>query len=249
MTTNELPEVNVISMIDTVNLQTIQQTMQKISSFQAIVQKTLKPNHDYGIIPGTGTKPTLLKPGAEKILMLFGLTSEFEEIERVQDYENGFFAFTIKCILSKNGLKVTEGVGHANTREKKYAKQDPYSIANTILKMAKKRSLIDATLTVAALSEIFTQDLEDDIEGTPVEQSIAQNRQYTDTSGTITQKQAKRMFALANGDNDLVKNIIGKYGYEHSTDVKKTDYEKICNEIETATQADLPEFLKSEGEE
>jgi len=229
-------EVNVVSMIDTVNLQAIQQTMQKIASFQAIVQKTLKPNHDYGIIPGTGDKPTLLKPGAEKILMLFGLTSEFEEIERVQDYENGFFAFTIKCILSKNGQKVTEGVGHANTREKKYVKQDPYSIANTILKMAKKRALIDATLTVAALSEIFTQDLEDDIEGTPIEQSIQQNRQYTDQSGTITTAQAKRMFAIANGNEQLVREVMAKYGYEHSRDIRKIDYDKICAEIEEKTK-------------
>jgi hypothetical protein len=236
MATIQPVEVNAISIIDAVNLQAIQQTMQKIASFQAIVQKTLKPNHDYGIIPGTGDKPTLLKPGAEKILMLFGLTSEFEEIERVQDYENGFFAFTIKCILSKNGQKVTEGVGHANTREKKYVKQDPYSIANTILKMAKKRALIDATLTVAALSEIFTQDLEDDIEGTPIEQSIQQNRQYTDQSGTITTAQAKRMFAIANGNEQLVREVMAKYGYEHSRDIRKIDYDKICAEIEEKTK-------------
>jgi hypothetical protein len=112
--------------------------------------------------------------------------------------------------------------------------------------MAKKRALIDATLLVASLSDIFTQDLEDmDLEG---QQVSNQQKVYTDQSGTITQKQAKRMFALANGDNDLVKNIIGKYGYEHSTDVRKTDYEKICAEIETATQADLPEFLKDNSE-
>lgn len=173
---SDVANLNNLSLIDSVNIAAVQQTMSKIAQFQAVVQKTLKPNHDYGIIPGTGEKPTLLKPGAEKILMLFGLTSEYEEIERIQDYENGFFAFTIKCILSKDGKKITEGVGHANTREKKYAKQDPYSIANTVLKIAKKRALIDATLTVAALSEIFTQDLEDDIEGTPVEEKASSNQ-------------------------------------------------------------------------
>lgn len=34
-------------------------------------------------------------------------------------------------------------------------------VANTILKMAKKRALIDATLTATAASDVFTQDLED----------------------------------------------------------------------------------------
>ena len=32
---------------------------------------------------------------------------------------------------------------------------------NTVLKMAKKRALVDAVLTATAASDIFTQDLED----------------------------------------------------------------------------------------
>jgi len=221
----EKTEITPISMIDSVNLQSVQYTMQKIAQFQAIVQKTLKPNHDYGIIPGTGDKPTLLKPGAEKILMLFGLTSEFEEIERVQDYEKGFFAFTVKCVLSKNGHKVTEGVGHANTREKKYVKQDPYSIANTVLKMAKKRALIDATLTVAALSEIFTQDLEDDIEGTPVEEKASQN-------------QIKFIHKLLNekkiSDDEYRARLKELYGVESSTELTKEQASDLISRLQKA---------------
>lgn len=238
-------EINNLSIIDTVSIQQVQQTMTKISQFQTVIQKTLHQNHDYGIVPGTD-KPTLLKPGAEKILMMMGLRSEFEIVDSTRDWEKGFFQYQVRCKLYKGDVLITEGLGCCNTRERKYIKQDPYTLDNTILKMAKKRALIDATLLVASLSDIFTQDLEDmDLEG---QQVSTQQKVYTDQSGTITQKQAKRMFALANGDNDLVKNIIGKYGYEHSTDVKKTDYEKICNEIETATQADLPEFLQNEAE-
>lgn len=151
---------NAISIIDSVNLEQVQTTMRKIAQLQTVVQSTLKQSHDFGIIPGT-SKPTLLKPGAEKILMLFGLTSEYELIEKVQDYDKGFFAYTVKCTLLKNGEKITEGVGSCNTKEKKYINQDPYTLANTCLKMAKKRAQIDATLTVGSLSEIFTQDIED----------------------------------------------------------------------------------------
>ena len=32
---------------------------------------------DYGVVPGTGTKPTLLKPGAEKLPTFFGLAPVF----------------------------------------------------------------------------------------------------------------------------------------------------------------------------
>lgn len=149
-----------MALIDGANLAKVTEQLTAIANFQSVIQNNLKSNQDYGVIPGTG-KPTLLKPGAEKIQMLFGVTSEYEEIERVQDYEKGFFAYTIKCTLSKNGQKITEGLGHCNSREKKYIKQDPYSIANTCLKMAKKRAQIDATLTIASLSEVFTQDIED----------------------------------------------------------------------------------------
>lgn len=38
---------------------------------------------------------------------------------------------------------------------------EPADIANTILKMAKKRAQIDLTLTATAASDIFTQDIED----------------------------------------------------------------------------------------
>ena len=43
----------------------------------------------------------------------------------------------------------------------KQVRQDVADVANTVLKMAKKRSQIDAPLTVTAASDIFTQDLED----------------------------------------------------------------------------------------
>jgi DNA segregation ATPase FtsK/SpoIIIE-like protein len=158
--------VNSMSIIDSVDLESVKNTLAKINQFQMVIQNTLKKDHDYGVIPGT-PKPTLLKPGAEKIQMLLGVTSEYEVIERVQDFEKGFFAFTVRCIIYKDGIKITEGLGHCNNREPKFYKkksgelQDPYEKVNTVLKMAKKRAQIDATLTVASLSEIFTQDIED----------------------------------------------------------------------------------------
>jgi hypothetical protein len=39
--------------------------------------------------------------------------------------------------------------------------EDIYSQVNTILKMAKKRALVDAALSAGRLSDVFTQDIED----------------------------------------------------------------------------------------
>jgi len=45
--------------------------------------------------------------------------------------------------------------------KKQQVRTNPADVANTILKMAKKRGLVDAILTVTAASDIFTQDIED----------------------------------------------------------------------------------------
>jgi hypothetical protein len=44
---------------------------------------------------------------------------------------------------------------------KKQVRTNPADVANTILKMAKKRAQVDAVITVTAASDIFTQDIED----------------------------------------------------------------------------------------
>ena len=107
-----------LNLLDSMEIGEVRNTLGKISQFQSIIQKTLKNGHDYGEIGGV-TKPTLLKPGAEKILMLMGLTSEYDIIEKIEDYNKGIFAYTIKCILRKNGQKITEGVGSCNSKEDK----------------------------------------------------------------------------------------------------------------------------------
>lgn len=183
-------EVNALSIIETVDIDNISTTMNKIAQMQAVVQKTLKQGHDFGEVPGT-SKPTLLKPGGEKICMLFGLNPEYEFLKSTEDYDKEFFSYNIRCTLFRNGQPVAQGVGSCNSKEKKYRfinvdtipdsymgasesfvdkygrikykinNPDICSLVNTILKMAKKRAFIDAVLQVASLSEVFTQDLED----------------------------------------------------------------------------------------
>jgi len=186
-----------LSLIENINIDAVKGTIDKVRQLQATLKGILKEGHDYGLIPGCGDKPTLLKPGAEKILMALGLTSSYDFMEHTENFKDkGFFAYTIKCVLSTNNGKITEGLGHANSKETKWAVEwvtdkkipegtdiellqkqkrtgaygdyfvykvdaDANSKANTILKMAKKRSQIDAVLTVASLSEIFTQDFDD----------------------------------------------------------------------------------------
>lgn len=178
------------------------------------------PGKDYGVIPGT-EKPTLLKPGAEKLLNYFGLTTRFAIMKAEKDWtgehHNGepFFHYEIRCQIYCREQLIAEGFGCCNSWEKKFryrhAKRlcpscqqpaimpskfnggyychpkqggcgrsfpaDDLNLAhqqgekitnpdiadqvNTILKIAKKRAFIDATLLAVNASEFFTQDWED----------------------------------------------------------------------------------------
>jgi len=155
-----MTEVNSLSIIENTDMTSFKATMSKIGQFQKLVRENLQDGKDYGTIPGTH-KPTLYKPGAEKILMLMGLQSTYEIIDSTRNWVEGFFQYQVRCTLKKEDSIITQGLGCCNSKENKYAKQNPFNIDNTILKMAKKRSQVDASLTVASLSEIFTQDLED----------------------------------------------------------------------------------------
>jgi len=229
-------EINVLNIVDTINTNTMGNMIKKISEFQKLVQSQLNKDVDYGLIPGC-KKPSLFKPGAEKINMLMGLTSSYDIIDSTRDWENGFFQYQVKCMIMRGGIVITEGLGSCNTRERKYVNNDPYDTDNTVLKMAKKRAFIDATLHVGSLSDVFSQDLDDiDIEGN----KVSDNKVYTDNDGTITTKQAKRMFALSGGKAEIVKEVMLEAGYDEnakSNEVQKIHYDEICKEIEKRANA------------
>jgi len=137
---------------------------------------------DYGIIPNC-KKPTLLKAGAEKILNYLGLIARVDVVNRVEDYQSGFFSYECKVwLIDYDGVVKGEGIGITNSRESKYAKSNGFSVQNVILKMAKKRALVDAALQVGNLSSRFTQDIEDMnldrndvVQNSKVKQTVNQN--------------------------------------------------------------------------
>lgn len=231
------PQAQTMAAFDGVDIANIDRKLRAIADFQGLVRSQFKDNLDFGVVPGS-KKLSMLKPGAEKVIMLLGMTSMFVK-DVTRDYENGFVQYDFTCHLYKNGIEVTQGVGTANSKEPKYIKQDVYGIDNTILKMAKKRALVDAALLVGSLSDIFTADIEDmeDLQGN---RAGDYKQQATDTSGCISQAQAKRMFAISQGNAEVVAQAMQKYGYKEgqkSTEVQKIHYEDICTEIDQIVNA------------
>ena len=190
----------------------------QVNLIQHIMKEVMKDGDHFGTIPGCGPKPTLLKPGAEKIAMTFRFAVD-PQVEIV-DLPNYHREYRVRVAITNSaGEFLGAGVGCCSTLEGKFRfrtgpteitsevvpkkywdlkREDPaaaqkiiggpgyatkkgedgvWYIAiqgqkcehdnpadywNTVLKMAKKRSLVDAILTVTAASDIFTQDIEDD---------------------------------------------------------------------------------------
>lgn len=126
-----------------------------------VTDGVLVEGEDFGVIPGKGNKPTLLKPGAQKIMALFGLASEVRNVKCEGDGSFVKYIVTVTLRCKSTGGIESEGVGSCDSRERKYARQNAADIDNTLLKMAKKRAMIDGVLDATGASGMFTQDIED----------------------------------------------------------------------------------------
>lgn len=83
----------------------------------------LRAGVDYGTVPGT-VKPTLLKPGAERLCAAFGFDPRFETLTAIEkwDGDEPLFFYRILCRLIhvESGLEVATGIGSCNSREARY---------------------------------------------------------------------------------------------------------------------------------
>jgi hypothetical protein len=155
--------------------------VERVNLIKEAMKRCMVEGQHHGTIPGT-KKPSLWKPGAELICTLFQLGTRYPKESMLIERENGHFLFTLTCELFHipSGRVVGEGVGAASTMEYRYriqtedrytdhgqpikAKYTPFDFYNTVLKIAKKRAMVDAVLTASGASEIFTQDTEDNPE-------------------------------------------------------------------------------------
>lgn len=195
---------------------TAQSVVAQVTLIQSVMKSVMKDKEHFGVIPGCGNKPALLKAGAEKLMMTFHLAPEFKITAR--EMPGGHREYEVICnVMAPNGQFLGAGVGYCSSMESKYRwrnaqrkcpqcgketiikgkaeygggwvcfknkggcgakwndgapeienqemgkieNPDITDVFNTVLKMAKKRALVDATLTVTAASDIFTQDIED----------------------------------------------------------------------------------------
>lgn len=216
----------------------------QVNLIQEVMQAVMKKDVHYGVIPGT-PKPTLYKPGSEKILSTFriGVKPVIEDLSTADEVR---YRVSAEGFDQQTGALLGAGIGECSSSEEKYKwrrpvcdeefneapedrkrnvwkrgqsgnyqqkqiRTNPADVANTILKMAKKRAQIDMTLTVTAASDVFDQDLEDMPE--ELRQAAAEQKppiaEPQKKSGNGEQKQGP---AAAETVTVYVKNIFQKPG-------------------------------------
>ena len=117
---------------------TVQDVRAQVNLIQHIMQEVMKRDEHYGVIPGTGTKPTLLKAGAEKLCLTFRLDPQYDITER---QDGTHIHITSKCTLYHipSSQRYGSGMGSCSTRESKYAyrssaRKCPKCSSETIIK-------------------------------------------------------------------------------------------------------------------
>lgn len=282
----------------------VEQLRSQVNLIQSVMQAVMKKDEHYGVIPGCGDKPALLKPGAEKLCLTFRMAPSYR-ID-VKDLGNGHREYSIVCSITNIKTKefMGEGVGSCSTLETKYryrqgerkcpkctktsiikgkqefgggwlcfAKKggcgakftdsDPAISSqtigrventdvadqyNTILKMAKKRALVDATLTVTAASDIFAQDIEEFVEAevsqTLQSSPIQMPKAKPLSKAPITEEERtalrKKFHALADGagltDDDKKRFLVAICKTDSTKTLTREDFELLFSELKNAME-------------
>jgi hypothetical protein len=97
----------------------VESVVKQVKLIQDVMQRVMKQDEHYGIIPGC-KKPSLYKPGAEKLCMTFRLSEDYQVIREIQQAQ--IISYTVRCVLTHipTGQVISSGIGSCNSREEKY---------------------------------------------------------------------------------------------------------------------------------
>jgi len=97
--------------------------LQRRAALNTLFHEVMLPDVDYGIIPGT-PKPSLYRPGAEKILEMYGMTlGPFGTLEVIEQWDehNPFLYYKYEARILYGDALIASAIGIAHSKETKYA--------------------------------------------------------------------------------------------------------------------------------
>lgn len=202
---------------------------------------------DFGVIKGT-KKPSLYKSGAEKIIMAYQLMCRYtidSKIEQIDAKGSGFFYYSVKCSLFKGftlpdgsykEVEYANGFGSANTNESRNGMNSAFNAANSTLKMAQKRAMVQAALAVSGLSSMFTMDMEDETQTVTMQDMIQQK------PGDIINSQQRARMGNVAAMAGMTTQELGKWlsaeGYPKSSLITVSQFEEIVDKLKSMAKGE-----------
>lgn len=148
----------------------IPELVETVNAVDEAKKAIMLERRDFMTIPGC-KQPSLLKPGAEKLLKLFNLGCRFFPIKEIEEHDKEyeystrygkksatgwyFYKYRAELFHLASGTVVGDGYATCSSNER------PDQPANTIIKMAQKSAMVGAVLITCNASGLFTQDMED----------------------------------------------------------------------------------------
>lgn len=182
-----------------------------LKNYDKFVNEMLKDGVDYGVIPGV-EKPTLLKPGAEKLEKFFFLRSKKTLMNKEITDGGKYVSYTYQtCVFNRAGQIVATCEGTCNSKEKKYRYITVFDNQATPDqkvqgKLEERKSKKGGTYKVYVIEKTDCYDLENTI------MKMAQKRSYVGAILEATNSSSR--FTQDVEDMDIVN-----YG-DHSTPAK-----------------------------
>lgn len=103
---------------------TADQLKARLFLIQSVMRDVMQDGTDYGKIPGTD-KPTLLKPGAEKLCVTFRLAPDDPIVDQIPEL-TGDIRYRVRVpVRTHDGALVAVGIGECSTGEEKYRWRRP----------------------------------------------------------------------------------------------------------------------------
>ena len=252
----------------------------QVQSIQQVMEAVMKPDVHYGKIPGT-QKNTLYKAGSEKILSTFRIAVDpvVEDLSTADCYRYRVIARGVLPTGEIVGAGVGEASTDEEKykwrgsvckaefdatpedrrrikwdrygKETQQVRTNPADLANTVLKMAKKRAQIDLTLTATGASDVFEQDLEDMPE--ELRDEITSQRQQSskpqaqppkekqpqDTGKPVSEAQSKMLYAKLKNKGITPESFCAHYKIDKIQDLPFSKMNPALKLIESGEIAEV----------
>jgi hypothetical protein len=209
----------------------------QINAIQHLMRENMTENEHWGVIPGCGNKPALLKPGAEKLGLMFRLAGKYETQEI--NLPNSHLDVKVKCGLYHivTGAFWGEGLGSCSTMESKYRYRSGVG-ESTGVKVPKEYWDLRRTDPAKAMEIIgkgyTTKKGEDGLWYIVEKIDRVENPDIADTYNTVRKIAKKRAFV------DAMLSATA------ASDIFTQDIDEMFGQQETQAQKDKKEAIKTQ---